>query len=207
MVRYIFGYGSLISASSRFQTLQAETPIVPVLLPGYKRVWNTQEMQLGGGITFLGLEQHPSSQCNGVIFPADEEQFARLQTRESGYKQFDIPLETFHLQAKASWIDSDSVTLFCNDSEKRPTPDCPIVQSYLDLCLAGCLEIEDQFSEIQPGQATRDFIEQTDGWSRHWINDRIHARRPWAYTPQASRIDKAIKAHLPEYVPHIQIQP
>ncbi len=207
MTKYIFGYGSLLSSASRFQTLQEEVKAIPLTLFGYKRSWNTRASQLGGGITFLGLEPVENSFCNGIVFPVDEEQFVRLAKREAGYQQVELPIEAFQWADPSNSLDIKTVTTFCFVSENRPDNEHPIVQSYLDLCLEGCIELENDFDCIKEGQATEDFIKLTDGWSRYWINDRIHARRPWVHTPLAGQIDRAIRQHLPDLLEHIQIRP
>jgi len=207
MGKYIFGYGSLLSASSRSRTLLEEVPITPVLLHGYRRVWNVRADQLGGGISFLGLEPNPESKCNGILFEVNESQFERLVARESGYQQITLPLDSFEMQQQTGKPAVQEVTTFCYQSDHRPSDAYPIVQSYLDLCLEGCLELENRFERFEKGQVCKAFLELTEGWSKSWINDRLYARRPWVHTPLAEQIDQAIKEHLPQYLAHITIQP
>lgn len=74
---------------------------------------------------------------------------------------------------------------------KEPTPQFPMVQSYVDLCINGCLEIESLYRTAN-GFA-EEFIRTTSGWNANWVNDRIYPRRPFIYAPTAGAIDKALK--------------
>jgi hypothetical protein len=74
--------------------------------------------------------------------------------------------------------------------DNLPSPHFPIVQSYVDICINGCLEIEGKYPAAKNFTAT--FIETTHNWSKYWVNDRIYPRRPFIYRPTASQIDKAL---------------
>jgi len=76
---------------------------------------------------------------------------------------------------------------------KEPTPTFPMVESYVDICINGCLELEALYRSVQ-GSFTQEFIRTTTGWNAYWVNDRIYPRRPFIYAPNASAIDKALKA-------------
>ena len=84
-----------------------------------------------------------------------------------------------------------------------PTANYPIVQSYVDIFIRGCINIEDKF-KIK--HFAIDCIQSTDQWSNHWVNDRIFPRRPSFYEPYASRIDALLKENLPEQFDHIKIE-
>ena len=83
------------------------------------------------------------------------------------------------------------------------TPDTPIVQSYVDIFVNGCLELQDRYG--LDGFA-RECIDSTAGWSAHWVNDRIYPRRPFIYRKNAVRIDRLLQAALPEIFPQIRIE-
>jgi len=76
---------------------------------------------------------------------------------------------------------------------KEPTPKFPMVQSYVDICINGCLELEALYRGVK-GEFTQEFIRTTSGWNANWVNDRIYPRRPFIYAPNASAIDNALKA-------------
>lgn len=60
----------------------------------------------------------------------------------------------------------------------------PILQSYLDTCLKGCLEYGEEFAI--------EFLETTTGWSKYWINDRSLPRRPWIHETNYKIMDELL---------------
>jgi hypothetical protein len=86
-----------------------------------------------------------------------------------------------------------------------PDADYPIVQSYVDIFITGCL----QLAERVVGQ-NEDFAEQcittTSGWSPHWVNDRLLPRRPFIHQPNASEIDRLLFENVPDEVRMIRIE-
>jgi len=74
---------------------------------------------------------------------------------------------------------------------KEPTPNIPMVQSYVDICINGCLEIEALYRSA-PG-FLQEFIKTSTGWNKFWVNDRLYPRRPFIYIPKASDIDQALQ--------------
>ena len=75
---------------------------------------------------------------------------------------------------------------------KEPTPTLPMVESYVDICVNGCLEIEALYRKTQ-GVFVQEFIRTTTGWNKYWVNDRLYPRRPFIYCPNADKIDQALK--------------
>ena len=65
-----------------------------------------------------------------------------------------------------------------------------ILQSYVDICVNGCLEYGLDF--------LRRFVHTTGNWSRYWLNDRIIARRAWTHEKNYNIIDKYITKFLKE---------
>jgi hypothetical protein len=65
-----------------------------------------------------------------------------------------------------------------------------MVQSYVDICINGCLELEALYRGVK-GSFTQEFIRTTTGWNANWVNDRIW---PFIYAPSASAIDKALNS-------------
>ena len=72
-----------------------------------------------------------------------------------------------------------------------PSVEYPILQTYVDVCLSGCLEHGDDFA--------REFIETTFLWAPFWLNERTLARRPWVHQKQYVKIDRLLAAHVPAY--------
>jgi hypothetical protein len=65
------------------------------------------------------------------------------------------------------------------------------VQSYVDICIHGCLEVEGKYPTATG--FTQDFIATTDEWNRFWVNDRLYPRRPFIFQPAADQIDGALQ--------------
>ena len=99
--------------------------------------------------TYLGAIADESARCVGVIYPVSEQELAATDQRESaGYKRCAIE------RADITMLDGRKETpegLFwayinhLTSSElpnNFPSPDFPVVQSYIDICIHGCLEIE-----------------------------------------------------------------
>jgi hypothetical protein len=85
-----------------------------------------------------------------------------------------------------------------------PNAKFPIVQSYVDVFLSGCLEQEERSGVA--GFA-RECIATTSGWSEHWVNDRLYPRRPFVYQPKARDIDRLLSKELPQYFGRIRLEP
>lgn len=84
-----------------------------------------------------------------------------------------------------------------------PSTALPIVQSYVDVFLSGCLQIERNYSI---DGFTRECVRSTGGWSKHWVNDRIYPRRPLAEQPNAKAIDTLLDTELPQYFRAMRIK-
>ena len=75
----------------------------------------------------------------------------------------------------------------------------PILQTYIDVCLTGCLEYGEDFA--------KEFILTTFGWSPFWLNERPVARRPWLHQKQYLKVDTLVEAHIPEYYKWRKLEP
>eukprot|EP00729_Bicosta_minor_P018260 gene18260-27793_t len=68
------------------------------------------------------------------------------------------------------------------------TEEYPLVQTYLDVVMEGCLEMG--------GTAmANDFIVGTGGWSIYFLNDVHTSRRPWLHRPKYQEIDGLLRQH------------
>lgn len=72
-----------------------------------------------------------------------------------------------------------------------PSARFPILQSYIDVCLSGCLEHGVAFA--------REFISTTFLWSPYWLNERKLSRRPWLHQGNYVQIDNLLAAEVPKY--------
>mmetsp|Transcript_13705 Transcript_13705/g.34465 ORF Transcript_13705/g.34465 Transcript_13705/m.34465 type:complete len:269 (-) Transcript_13705:43-849(-) len=208
MRHYVFGYGSLICSESRATTAAAlgvsDSSGIPVRLKNWVRLWNVQ-----GPNTYLGVQPCKGKSCVGVLFaiPSTEdndEVLEALDKRERGYTREEIDLEL--IQRVDDLLDEESSSSYYNNTfldstcaEKvclwiyNPIPkytsmataEVPILQSYVDICMKGCLSISNKFAEEfvtgtygwYPGDVRRlkpDIETQDDPNSSCWIDDRRH---------------------------------
>ena len=167
---YIFGIGSLIEQASRMRTTPAAMYVLPARVSGFARGWWARTGAVGFTTTFVGAIPEKSSSVNGVVYAVSDEELARTNKREAGYTPTDITSDVQILVPGASrasakvWL---YVNKFKNEQELKnslPTAEFPIVQSYVDICLTGCRQIEQGFPDV--GDFAAEFIKTTQGWSK-----------------------------------------
>ncbi|MFA5856037.1 MAG: hypothetical protein WC867_01665 [Candidatus Pacearchaeota archaeon] len=185
MKDYLFGYGSLIGQKSRDEEGITFDP-VPIRLFGYRREWNVKvDNHNGMGIMGLGVIKSRKSYCNGILFGCEDiEDFKRREFK------FDYSIEKFDrrdilfLNKKLN-LENDNLWYFTPNHHHLPTKKTPIRQSYLDVCMMSCLEINEDFA--------KDFVKTTHDWL-FWINDR---KNPCYKNPgieiDTKKIDRILK--------------
>jgi hypothetical protein len=209
-LNYIFGIGSLVEQASRMKTTPAALYVLPAKVKGYARGWWARTGAVGFSTTFLGAVPEPSASMNGVVYAVSDEELERTNKREAGYTPTDITGSveilggSFKPQGKV-WV---YLNKFKDEQEKKnslPSANFPIVQSYVDICLTGCLQIQQGFPEF--GDFAAEFIRSTQQWSTYWENDRAYPRRAPFAVALAQDIDKLLEKHLPGYFPEIRLAP
>jgi len=198
MADYVFGYGSLLERASRTRTNPDVVAAWPARVTGYSRGWFHQFAgNVGSTCTFLGVVRADQT-VNGAIYGvADIESTKR---REAGYTA--VALESNQIEmldGGGPMLDvggQSKVYIFVSDEgsiskTSQPTRECPIVQSYVDICINGCLELDALYRALS-GTFTQEFIAKTTGWNEHWVNDRPNPRRPFVSVPNAAAIDRAL---------------
>jgi cation transport regulator ChaC len=206
---YIFGYGSLIEQASRLRSTPSALYVLPARARGFARGWWARTGAIGFTTTFLGAIPEKSSSMNGVIYAVNKKELEDTDTRESGYTRKDI---ASHLEILSGGsVPEGEIYIYLNRFEEGqqkknvPSRDFPIVQSYVDICLTGCLQIEKGFPDAV--DFALEFIKSTKEWSKFWENDRVHPRRAPFTVPDAPKIDKLLKEHLPDLFDEIQLAP
>ena len=207
MADYVFGYGSLLERASRTRTNPDAIGAWPARVTGYHRGWFHQFADsAGSSCTYLGAEKIKGQTINGVVYRVAD--IDATKRRETGYTADELAADDIEMLdgGVPLKIGSDlKVYIFVSNPEsisktKEPTPKFPIVQSYVDICINGCLELESLYRRVTD-TFTEEFIRTTSGWNANWVNDRIYPRRPFIYAPNASAIDKALNAgHVLKYV-------
>jgi hypothetical protein len=177
---YIFGYGSLINSISR-QVTGDTGRAVPVKVAGFSRYW--AKISEGFGMSSVvvvpdneGVDASARSKCNGVLVEVNESEFDSFDERERGYQRVLVEaaqVEFYDDADKAALSGANSeikIWLYQTNTVINPCQDFPVVFSYLDVILAGCLEYSAAFCD--------DFLEMTQGWQFAVLNDRQNPRYP-----------------------------
>ncbi|TFH91342.1 gamma-glutamylcyclotransferase family protein [Vibrio ouci] len=158
MTHYIFGYGSLMNSASRQltgQTSQAE----PATVTGLKRYWGKVDDSY---ILSPLVVDKGHGKVNGVLLAVSDQGLAEFDIRERGYHRIQIELN--NIESSLSFAQQDQIWVYVKDSPEPPCSLSPIMQTYVDTVLAGCLEISEQFA--------KEFVEHTIGWNFPLENDR-----------------------------------
>ena len=191
---YVFGYGSLIERASRTRTNPEAINAWPARVTGYQRGWFHQFANyVGSTCTYLGAIEKAGATINGVVYKVND--IEATKERETGYTATLVTGGITMLDGGGLWNHGD-VYIFLSDPEdisktKEPTADVPMVQSYVDICVNGCLEIEGLYRTATG--FVQEFIKSSTGWNKYWVNDRLYPRRPFIYCPNATTIDKALQ--------------
>lgn len=204
--QYIIAYGSLMETISKNNTDSSSGENKPVMINHYQRGWFAKGLSVGLSTTYLGIIKHSNAHFNGTIFRlATPNTLKNYDQREKYYCRVSVPTSFIHpldhhpLPKGQFWIYEIKPGFMAEPSEKYP-----LVESYVDIFLSGCLEIEKNF-HLQ--DFTAECIKTTTNWSPHWVNDRVYPRRPFVFEPNAASIDTLLSKIKPETFSQIKIEP
>ncbi|GLT19513.1 gamma-glutamylcyclotransferase [Vibrio zhanjiangensis] len=182
MATYIFGYGSLINSASR-QLTGATGLAYPAIIHGFKRTWG----KLDKSDTLSPLVvQKGQGLVNGVLIEIQASELQEFDIRERSYSR--VQVSPSQIGSDAIITSDDNVWLYLNNNAKPPCQQVPIMQSYVDTVLAGCLEISEPFA--------KQFIEHTLGWHFPRQDDRHqpqYTHLAGVYQHHYALIDKLLK--------------
>jgi len=186
---------------------------IPVTVNGFSRRWNAQSGGVSMGITYLGAVESPSSSFNGIVFELKSDDITKLlrefDRREEWYCRHRVKYVQLNFTAWNSSVDDSfqdgQFWIYVNKLEhiEKPSAEFPIVQSYVDVFLTGCLEVEAKFNLVD---FTKQCIYSTQDWGFHWVNDRIYPRRPFIHVPKAETIDALLASIVPKQFGRIVIE-
>ncbi|MBU2863025.1 gamma-glutamylcyclotransferase family protein [Reinekea marina] len=188
-MHYIFGYGSLICQDSRSRT-GTSSKAYAIEVKGISRNWSVHTPDWPA--TAVSVTQKQSSHCTGVYFEVDEANLKQFDRREQGYNRVQIPWESVAPSCTQPLPESGNLWVYVGKNNNvTPLPERPIMQSYLDVILNGCLDFSEHF-------AAR-FLQLTGHW-QHLIDDRSNPQyvRPLNSTHRLELIDKLIAENQPE---------
>ena len=202
--QYLIGYGSLIQTQSKQKTDSSSGPNRPVRVYGYHRGWFAKGTEVGYSTTYLAVSPQAGDHFNGTLFQLNQaDSINNYDAREKYYCRVAVDPNSIHplTQEKPPkaqfWIYVIKPNLIAPPSEKFP-----LVQSYVDIFLSGCLEIENKFK--LKGFAA-ECVKTTSNWSVYWINDRLYPRRPFVCEPKAGQIDELLKRQIPRLFKQIAL--
>lgn len=155
---YIFGYGSLINSESRKLTGQTGDAY-PAIVCGFNRHWSKVDgsYQISPLVVTSG-----KGSVNGVLIEIDDQELLEFDKREAGYHRIKVAVS--QIESDTVIDTSAEVWMYVKDEVAPPCTNAPIMQSYVDTVLAGCLSISTQFAEH--------FMQSTLGWHHPLENDR-----------------------------------
>lgn len=193
LAQYMVGYGSLMQSDSKSATYKETGDNLPIILSGFQRGWFVR----GGSSqqTFLGVIKNKEKHLNAVLFKLPSfASIAYYDQREKHYCRVLVSpsaiqaLSPFKTPTGQVWIYVPKQAMFAMPSSKYP-----IMQSYVDVFLYGCLEIQKKY---HLKNFAAQCISTTSGWSSFWINDRLHPVRVLLYDPDYLQIDELLVNHL-----------
>ena len=206
MKNYIIGYGSLMNLSSLNRTLPTIENIEPIYLNGFKRSWNALENKNNSfSPTYLGVEIQVGARTNCIIFELSEEELETMDQREFLYTRKLVNMNDIECvqSTQISFSKEDKIWIYVTNNSSNPNKNYPIIQSYVDTCISGCLQLEIEF---KMNNFAIDFIKSTDNWSKYWVNDRIFPRAPHVHQPYAFKIDNLLQSYMSELYQGIIIE-
>lgn len=187
-MQYIFGYGSLICADSRSRTGISGTAH-PIEVKGIARRWSVHSPEWPA--TAVSAHSESDAKCNGVYFAVDQANLEQFDLREQGYDRISVDWNDVTSLSAAELPTEGVLWAYIGKETGQPSPAKPIMQSYLDVILNGCLDYGEHFAQL--------FTQQTDLW-QHLVDDRHDPQypRPLRNTQPLPKIDQVLKTHLPE---------
>jgi hypothetical protein len=147
------------------------------------------------GATALSIVKKENAICNGVVFPLiTADGLASFDKRECkvGYERIRVTLDAIPLGNKS--LSKGTIWTYVSNYSQAPSEDMPVIQSYVDVIMTGCLRIGEDFA--------KEFVRTTHGWEGPWENDRSAPRyeRPMARdTSLEIRIDELLAETIPEH--------
>ena len=203
--QFIIAYGSLMEDSSKKSTDNRSGENKPVWVEHYQRGWFSKGLSDGLSTTYLGIIKSKHAHFNGTLFSLHSAHaFKNYDAREKYYCRVLVAPHDIHLLTGKK-LPKGQFWIYAPKPEflSPPSPRYPIVQSYVDIFLAGCLKIEEKYHLRNFAAAC---VNTTSDWSPHWVNDRIYPRRPQTYQPRALMIDALLQQQIPQFFQQIKLE-
>lgn len=203
--QYIIDYGSLMQDESRKRSVPNADTAYPVMVRGFRRAWLAKGPGVGFDATFLGIVPDQDGWFNAEFYQISPDDIPVMDNRESFYCRLAVEPSSYSLLKAETPVPQGQVWIYAIRPESVATANelHPIVQSYVDIFVSGCMEQEQRY-------ALENFAKQclatTSQWSSAWVNDRLYPRRPYIFQPKAGQIDKLLQRQLPDYFRQIRLE-
>ena len=174
----VFGYGSLICPDSRALTAPsvADRQAIPVNVQNVERTWAKKSLR---GMTSMGVRFRQGAECVGVLVPVNDDELSQFDEREVGYDRFELQpedilpipfLDDEHYENTflATGEQPPQIWVYVQQDPVPASENHPIVQSYVDIILRGCLGISEEFAQ--------EFMRTTKGWDPAELSDDDSSR-------------------------------
>lgn len=158
---FIFGYGSLMSTFSR--TASAPDPedsrFIPAKLNNHVRTWNLWAKRLG--MRVLAVEKREQAFVNGLIYEVPGDNLAKFDRREGqAYRRTRLSINdlSFYTPEDSAWFaaNKDDIAVYVYAPVKKDVSQeggyylsnpyihsqKTIAQSYFNLVISGCIEVD-----------------------------------------------------------------
>ena len=138
-------------------------------------------------------EEEVASDINGVLFRIRHSVLGDFDRREVGYDRVQIPFDCIDFPPVTEAVECiDNIPpdarlwVYVPRDVLPADEDHPVLQSYVDTVMQGCL--------FWGGEAMAEsFVRTTTDWSVYFLNDTPSSRRPWLYRQQYTVIDKILQ--------------
>ncbi len=202
--QFIIGYGSLMKEESKREDGANVGENFPIYVTGFERGWIEHSTDKRFGTTYLGAKAKPDAKMNAVYFkltvPAE---ILNYDKRENTYCRIRVPREKIQSLAGIPLPEGEYWIYTTIADETLPSSQYPLAQSYVDIFLSGCFELEKKF---KLADFAKDCIKTTGSWSGSWVNDRVYPRTAIDNIPYVAEVDSLISETLPEYYNLIKIE-
>ena len=237
--QFIVGYGSLMEEASKRRSAPNSGANHPAHVTGFQRAWNTQGNKIGFSTTYLGVDAPRATELErrvadssdvpemvaAVYQNLDPSGMTSVDKREAYYCRYPVRLDQVTLLDGWRLPEDAQIWIYAlkpDDLGNPATERWPIVQSYVDIFITGCLNLGKRVTmpmgpngaakaeateaveapsleevDARSKQFARACIQTTKGWSGYWVNDRIYPRRAFIYQPNASKIDQILHDTVP----------
>ncbi|AXT37998.1 gamma-glutamylcyclotransferase [Alteromonas sp. BL110] len=173
----VLGYGSLLSKDSRERYSNIFTKGIPVTVSGFERAWVTRSIHEQQ--TYVGAVANAHSQLNAQLIPTQIN--PALQEREKDYRFVEVSPKSLSFQLHQGEVTdalnerfSQFTFWICETLACEPASEAfPVNQTYIDTCMAGCLE----HGGIKEAER---FVMHTSLWEHPRVNDRTQPKYPRA---------------------------